>query len=182
MANRLTLDWDEHVRSRRRGSSAAATWTTCRSRELAQLHRLDVLLLGVGAEGSISRHPLSPRYGAAGARALRRSAGAAGADHRREAAHRQGRLRLLACRERRRRHRRLQGRVAARGAHAAADAAAAGGDRGRTAESLAGRLHRASRQRRARLHRRVRGDRGHRRRRAGPPVRAAITTTTTRSW
>ena len=31
-ANRLQIDWDEHVRSPRRRFSAGAFWTTCRSR------------------------------------------------------------------------------------------------------------------------------------------------------
>ena len=82
LANRLRLDWDDASRLRPRGSSAAATWTTCRWPMIAQLHRLDVLLLGVGAERPLSGDPVAPAVRHPGAGPVRRCAGAAGADHR----------------------------------------------------------------------------------------------------
>ena len=148
------------------------------ARRAGALHRLDVLLHGLGAEGPLPRHPRPPPAGRRGPRAVRRCADAARPDRRPRAVDGARRLRLLAGGERRRRHRRLHAGTRDRdreqdGADALPDAAPAGGHRRRQAESIAGRLHRPARQRRRRLPRRLRGHRRDRRRRAGPRVRGA---------
>ena len=50
-----------------------------------EVHRLDLLLLGVGAEGPLSRDPRAPAVRRGGARAVRPRAGAPEGDHRRPA-------------------------------------------------------------------------------------------------
>ena len=81
--------------------------------EMRELHRLDVLLLGLGAEGALPGDPRAPAVRRRGARALRQRAGAAEEDRGRQADPRPRRLRLLAGGCRRRRHRALQGRGSA---------------------------------------------------------------------
>ena len=181
-ANRLATDWDDHV--------IASPWFVGRRylddvplAEIAQVHRLDVLLLRVGAEGTLSRRSSSTRRTApprasctSNAQTLLKQI----IDEKLLTA--QGRLRVLAREHRRRRHRRLQGRLAPRGAGAAADAAAAGSDRGRPAEPVARGFHRAARDAACRT-----TSGCLRSRRASAPTiwRAAssgTTTTTTRSW
>ena len=77
-----------------------------------EVHRLDVLLHRLGAEGPLSRHPESPDPGPGRARAVRERPGApAQADRRRRAA-RQRRVRLLARERGRRRPRAVRRRVA----------------------------------------------------------------------
>ena len=65
-----------------------------------EVHRLDVLLLRMGAEGTLSGHPVAPRVRGSRARAVRARAGAAQPHHRREAADGARRLRLLAGEQR----------------------------------------------------------------------------------
>ena len=69
------------------------------------VHRLAVLLRGVGAEGPLPRHPEGRDHRRGGDRAVRPRAGAAEADRRRQADPRPRRLRLLAGEQRGRRHR-----------------------------------------------------------------------------
>ena len=78
--------------------------------ETRSLHRLDVLLRGVGAEGALSRDSRSPAVRGGGARAVRERASPARPHHQGEAAHRERRLRVLAGAQRRRRHRRVRRR------------------------------------------------------------------------
>jgi 5-methyltetrahydrofolate--homocysteine methyltransferase len=81
--------------------------------ETCEVHRLDVLLLRVGAEGRYPGILSHPQYGAAARELFEHAQALLEADHRREAADRARRLRLLAGEQRRRRHRRLHGRFAA---------------------------------------------------------------------
>ncbi len=74
-----------------------------------EVHRLDVLLFGVGAEREVPGHPATPAVRRSGAGSVRQRAGAAEADHRREVDPRAGRPRVLAGRGRRRRHPPVQG-------------------------------------------------------------------------
>ena len=180
-ANRLRIDWDEH--------EIASPWFVGRRYlddvPLAEIAKYIDWTFFFSAWELKGRYPgiLShPRVRRSRARAVRARAGAAQPHHRREAADGARRLRLLAGEQRRRRHRRLQGRFTAGRAGAVPDAAAAGNHRRPEAEPLAGRLHRAAGERRARLPRAVRRHRRARRRRTGAPLRSATTTTTTRSW
>ena len=114
-----------------------------------------------------------PQYGDAGARALRQRARAARSHHRETAADRERRLRLLAGRERGRRHRRVSRRRAHTGELARFNMlrqqeAIADGKPNLSLADFVAPIGRAP----ARLPRRVRGHGRHRRRRSGAPVRA----------
>ena len=76
-----------------------------RPRRAARLHRLAAVLQRLGDEGQVPRHPQQPEQRRGGPQAVRRRAGHARPDDRREVDHRPGRLRLLAGRRHRRRHR-----------------------------------------------------------------------------
>ena len=78
---------------RRRSPAAGRRGAARRSRAV---HRLDVLLRGVGAEGPLSGDSRPPAVRRRGARALRQRARAARPHHRRATADRPRRLRLLA--------------------------------------------------------------------------------------
>ena len=172
-------------RSRRRGSWAAGARRRA-ARGSGAVHRLDVLLLGVGAEGAIPRHPRSPASTApppASCTSMRQTL----LDRivaRRAADARAASYGFWPANTRRRRHRGLSPttRAAAAELTRVPDAAPAG-DRSPTA-SRTGRWPTSSRRGRAacRLHRRVRRDGGHRRRGRWRAGSSATTTTTTRSW
>ena len=169
-ANRLRLDWDD-ARHRVAVVPRAAVSGRRAARGHREVHRLDVLLLGVGAEGPLPRASCRTRSTA------RRRASCSST--RRRCSQRIIDEKLLTARG-------VYGFWPANsegddivvytddsrrvGAGAAADAAAAGSDCGPEAEPIAGRLHRAARERRARLPRHVRRHRRHRRRRAGAPA------------
>ena len=110
--------------------------------ESGALHRLDVLLCGLGAQRAVSGDSRSPAIRRRGARVVRQRARAARSDHRRETAGRPCRLRILAGGFRRRRHRRVRRQSASRRADAVQHAAAAGTAAGRRAESVARRFRR----------------------------------------
>ena len=137
------------------------------------VHRLDVLLHRLGAEGPLPGDPRASAVRRGGARALRQRAGAARAHRRREAADGARRLRLLARRAATATTSCVYATTSARGEltrfhmlrqqEPIAD--------GKPNRSLADFVA-AARARRAGLHRRVRRDRRHRRRRARAAVRA----------
>ncbi len=79
------------------GASAArrAPARRLRHRRAARVHRLAAVLQRLGDEGQVPRHPQQPDQRRGRAQAVRRRAGDAGPDHRRELAHRPGRVRLL---------------------------------------------------------------------------------------
>ena len=138
----------------------------------------------MGAEGPLPGDPRPPAVRRRGARAVRQRARAARSDRRaRSCSTAQRRLRLLAGRERRRRHRGLRAIASGtRRAGALQHAAAAGSDRRRQAEPVARRFRRRPRGARShRLSRRVRRHRRPRRRRSRRAASSATTTTTTRS-
>ena len=103
-----------------------------------QVHRLDVLLLGVGAERSLSGDPRASGVRSRCARTLRARENAARSDHQREAADRPWRLCVLAGVFGRRRHRGVRRRFATKRARTLPDAAAAGDHPGQASESVAG--------------------------------------------
>ena len=123
-----------------------------RPRGARAVHRLDVLLRRLGAEGPLPGHP-RPSRSTARPRAIststRRSCSTRIVE--RQAAARARRLRLLAGQQRRRRHRPLSADrrtpAGTERARALPDAAPAGGHRRRQAQSLARRLRGAGRQR-----------------------------------
>ena len=140
----------------------------CRSRSGA-VHRLDVLLRGVGAEGPVPGDPRPPAVRRGGARPVRQRAGAARSHRAREAA--DGAAASTASGRRPAKATTSSSTAigdADRRADALQHAAAAGSDRRRQAEPVAGRLRRGRAAAGARrLPRRVRRHRRARRRRAG---------------
>ena len=93
------------------------------SRRGDPVHRLDVLLRGVGDQGALPRRARPPRLRRAGARAARGRDGAAAAYRRRAAPDRPRRVRVLAGGERRRRHRTVRAACGRRRRRAEATAA-----------------------------------------------------------
>jgi hypothetical protein len=77
-------------------SRACASSRTYRSRRHRPLHRLDLLLRGLGPEGALPQDPRARPARRGGARALRERSAAAGRDHPRRLAEGQRGLRLLA--------------------------------------------------------------------------------------
>ena len=150
------------------------------ARRADAVHRLDVLLCRLGAQGQVSGHSRRPGAGRGGPRAVRAGDGAAGRDRGRPPPDRARRLRFLAGQRRRRRPGALRPVVRRGGAGAGAGdgarplqpAAAAGGVRRRPAPPLARRLRRAARPGSDRPRRRVRGHGRHRRGRSRARVRA----------
>ena len=134
---------------------AVVSWSPVPRRPAArggrEVHRLDVLLLRVGAEGPLPWHPRASRVRAGRARALRPRPRAARPHHQRETADGAWRLGVLAGQCRRRRHRCLRRRLETERARTVPDAAAAGDQSRRAPESVARRLRRPARQRGARL-------------------------------
>ena len=102
-------------RHRHAGVCRAPVPGRCAARGDREVHRLDVLLLGLGAQGEVSGHPPASAVRRGGAGSLCQRAGTAEEDHRRAADSRARRVRVLAVGGGRRRHRRLQGRRPARG-------------------------------------------------------------------
>ena len=147
------------------------------ARRAPPVHRLDVLLPRLGAEGSLPGDPRPPREGGGRPRALRRRDRAPRPDRRRRTAHGARRARVLGSGVGRRRHRPRRGERRA----PLPDAPAAGRARRLATEPLAGRLRRASRVGTAGPRRRLRR-RYPRRRRACGVVRGRTATTTARSW
>ena len=177
LKNRLKTDWTAPPLGAGLYRPAGARGAPWRARAV---HRLDVFLRGVGVEGPVPGHPRPSAVRRGGARAVRQRPRAAGSDGDGALARRPRRLRLLAGRQRGRRHRRLPGSAPERGVDPLQHAAATGDDRRREAEPLAGGLRGRSHRRGHRLHRRVRRHRGSWRRRGGPPLRARSATITTR--
>ena len=132
-----------------------------RPRRSRPLHRLDALLLHLGAEGPLSRDPRPRGAGAGGARAVRRCPGHAEEDHRRGLVQAQGSRRVLARQCRRRRHPALHRRGARRGDRDLLHAAPAALEGRRAREPRAVRLRCAARHRPRRLCRGLRGDGRH---------------------
>ena len=95
LSNRLKVDWAQRA-DRRTGISRPACAGGCSARGDRSLHRLDVLLRGVGAEGAFSCHFRSPAARRRRARAVRERTRPARPHHQGEAAHRERRLRVLA--------------------------------------------------------------------------------------
>ena len=123
--------------SRRRRSSAGAPGRRAARRTRA-VHRLDVLLLRVGAEGALPGDPRPPAVRRRRARAVRSTRRRCSSGSSTESCSRRAACTASGRRRRRRRHRRLHGRLTARGARPLPDAAAAGGaspTSGRTARS-----------------------------------------------
>ena len=75
----FTVDWAPS-RCPTPASSAGACWPTCRS-PICAVHRLDVLLRGVGAEGPLPGDPRPPAVRHGGARAYDNAQDAARSDH-----------------------------------------------------------------------------------------------------
>ena len=140
--------------------------------ELIDYHRLDAVLLDLGAARQISRHSGRREIRAGGAFAVRGRARHARQDRGRALVHGQRGGRLLAGAGAGRRYSRLRrrgARQAGRGsAFAAATIVQARGPQQRSAQ----RFRRAARQRAQGLHRRLRGDRRHRRGRHRRPLQA----------
>ena len=143
-----------------------------------RVHRLDVPLPRVGAEGQVPGGARPPALRRRGARAARQRHGHARPADRRGRAHGQRRLRALAGQRGGRGHRPLRRpRPLGRG-RALPHAAPAAGEGRRQAPVLAGRLRGAARERADRPRRRVRRHGRHRRRRSGAGLRGIGSTTT----
>ncbi len=176
-ANRLRLDWRPDVVARPSFTGTRTAWR-CAARGSPALHRLDVLLLGVGAEGAIPRDPRSSPVRPRRPRPVRSCPHAARPHRPRPAADAAGCLWILAGELGRRGHSSVRagsGRGTVGGRRrvpALQHAAPAGGDRRPEAEPIAGGLHRAAGQRCRRFHRRFCRDGGHRRTGPGGVVRA----------
>ena len=147
------------------------------------VHRLDVLLRGVGAEGALSGDPRSSAVRRGGARAVRQRAGAARSHRRREAA---DRARASTASGRPRAKATTSSSTATR-EHVTASwrgsTCCASRKRSPTASRICRSPTSSRRDRRAdvdRLHRRVRRHGRPRRRRSRAAIRARRTTTTTR--
>ena len=110
-ANRLKIDWDDHVIADALVRRATVSGRRAARRD-REVHRLDVLLLRVGAEGPLSRRILEhPQYGAAARELYDNAQDAAEADHRRASClRRAGVYGFWPANTDRRRHRRLHGR------------------------------------------------------------------------
>ena len=128
-----------------------------------QVHRLDLLLLRVAAQGALSRDPPASQVRRGGARDLQPRPGDAGEADRVRSAEGAGGLRVLAGGGAGRRHRPLRRQGAPHGAAAVQHAPAAdhAGGEGRVPVPL--RFRGLRRQRPVRPHRRIRGDGRHRR-------------------
>ncbi len=145
------------------------------------LHRLDLLLRGLGAEGQVPGDPRPPPVRRGGARPLRQRHGAARPADRAAPDPRARRVRLLAGELRRRRHRPVHGRVAVGRADALPHAAPAAREGRGEAPVRAVRLRRPDRVGPTRPHRRLRGDRRPGRGGAWSRPSRLSTTTTRRS-
>ena len=132
--------------------------------DAARVHRLDLLLHGLGAEGALPGDPGSPRPRPGRPGAVQGGERAPRRDRRQGSRAGARRLRVLAGARRGRRHR-------ARGWDAAAHAAPTDRPRGRSPQPLARRLHRAPGHGAVRSPRRVRGHGGAGRRRARRALR-----------